>query len=81
MRKPDEFMVDVDRGDQHQAGEPPVSQLPAHAITIQYTNGDDGIWLRCSCGWVNPMGYWPTVDDVVVVARDHRLDLTHRGLA
>lgn len=42
-----------------------------HQITLGYTMDDDGIWLECSCGYLECLGYHPTIATVVKAARSH----------
>ena len=39
----------------------PIEPL-SESVTIHYYNTDDGIWLRCTCGWEVHLGFEPTVD-------------------
>lgn len=43
-----------------------------HLMTLTYTVDDDGIWLRCDCGWERNLGFTVIVDDAVSVSNQHR---------
>lgn len=55
-----------------------VAQVPdvEHAMELGYTNADDGIWLRCDCGWETLLDFSPTVEVVAERAAEHRADPT-----
>jgi hypothetical protein len=44
-----------------------------HNVTVHYTIFDDGIWLRCSCGWEFCAGFEPPIEDLVLFADNHRV--------
>jgi hypothetical protein len=48
-----------------------VKTRPKHDSSLAYTNEDDGIWLRCSCGWQVCLGFWPTLSKAKSVWHKH----------
>lgn len=42
-----------------------------HTVYITYTKNDDGLWLRCSCGWERNLGYEVSVGDAAKAHREH----------
>jgi hypothetical protein len=47
-----------------------------HKITVVYTTDDDGIWLHCTCGWEQCLGYDPSVDCLVQAQQSHQNQIT-----
>jgi hypothetical protein len=52
-----------------------MSAVGPHEIVLAYTTDDDGIWLECrDCKWrgqVPGNEFWPTVEQVMTLARGH----------
>lgn len=46
--------------------------MPDHVITVSYTNDDDGIHLRCECGWKTCLDHEPTVESLTAAADRHK---------
>jgi hypothetical protein len=41
-------------------------------MSIHYTTRDDGIWIRCPCGWELNAGHSATVADILKHVREHK---------
>ena len=42
-----------------------------HESTLTYTNADDGVWLRCSCGHEMNLGFGATLQEAVGKQDEH----------
>lgn len=47
--------------------------MSEHRIEIQSTTDvDDGIYLRCACGWDFELGWHPSIEAAIEAAGEHR---------
>lgn len=46
--------------------------MAEHNITLAYSTDDDGIYVVCSCGWSERIGFNATPDYALSVANQHR---------
>lgn len=43
-----------------------------HEVTLAYdTTEDDGVWVECSCGWVEGLGFCPPAAGAVAAEQRH----------
>jgi DNA mismatch repair protein MutS len=49
-----------------------IAEPPSHRITLGHPFEDAGIWLECSCGYRENLGFEQTLPTVVAAAQAHR---------
>lgn len=46
-----------------------------HESSLEYHTADDGIWLRCECGFMYALGFSPPVEKVEIEWNNHLKDV------